>query len=335
MRQIDVSQLTKEQRSLIHNTVKVVFGKSLIGTTLDKDGKKLIKLARFVKGERDTRTKWVWPQEYTYFVVHKENCDTMKAAADLANYLNAPVSSISYAGTKDKRGKTTQLFCMRKREPEKIARAAERLTHLHVGNYTFHAEPLKLGSLRGNQFRLALRSIEVDAETIEASLTSLQCAGFINYYGMQRFGNCVAIPTHRVGLALLRGRFEEAVELVLKPRDGDPGFMRAVREHWWKHRDAEAAIKMLFRTNTGVEAKLLAGLQKNGPTDFVNALENVSVVIRFKVFFFCVECIHYTIWFASADSAQPASDVHPFVAKPGVERDRLAPCATRSGANGG
>lgn len=253
-----------------------MFGKNLIGSTIDKDDKKYIKLARFVKGERDTRSKWVWPQEYTYFVVHKENCDTMKAAADLASYMNTTASSISYAGTKDKRGKTTQQFCMRKREPEKIARAAERLTNLHIGNYTFHAEPLKLGSLRGNQFRIVLRQIDADAETIDASLSSLQKLGFINYYGMQRFGNCVAIPTHRVGLALLRGRFEEAVELVLKPRDDDAGFMRAVREHWWKNRDAEAALKMLFKTNTGVEAKLLAGLQKNGPNDFVNALENVS-----------------------------------------------------------
>lgn len=42
--------MSKEQRSLIHNTVKEVFGPALIGTTHDKNGKKFIKLARFVKG---------------------------------------------------------------------------------------------------------------------------------------------------------------------------------------------------------------------------------------------------------------------------------------------
>lgn len=279
-RQIDVDHLTKEQRSLIHNTVKEVFGKDLIGSTLDRDGRKHIKLARWVKGERDTRSKWLWPHEYTYFALHKENCDTMKAAADLAANLNAPVSALAYAGTKDKRGKTTQLFCMRKREPEKIARAAERLPHVHVGNYTFAPDTLRLGALRGNQFRLALRKIDTDAETIDASMASLKEAGFINYYGMQRFGNCVAIPTHRVGLALLRGQFQEAVELVLKPRDGDPTFMRALREHWWKNRDAGAALKMLYRSNGGVEARLLAGLHKNGPNDYVNALENIPRNMR-------------------------------------------------------
>lgn len=122
-----------------------------MGTTLDKAGKKHIKLARFVKGERDNRTKWVWPGEYTYFVLHKENVDTMKAVSDLAGNMNMNAGSMAYAGTKDKRGKTSQLVCMRKREPEKIIRAAERLPQVQVGNFTFKAYTLKLGSLCGNR----------------------------------------------------------------------------------------------------------------------------------------------------------------------------------------
>lgn len=201
----------------------------------------------------------------------------MKAASDLANNMNLNAGVLSYAGTKDKRGKTSQLFSIRKRDPEKILRAAERLPHIHVGNFSFKADPLRLGLLQGNRFRIALRHITAEAETIDASLTSLRENGFINYYGLQRFGNCAAIPTHRVGLALLRGEFDEAVELILKPREGDVQFMQAVREHWWKHRDAEAALKLLFRSNQGVEAKLLNGLAKNGPKDLVNSLENVTI----------------------------------------------------------
>lgn len=129
-------------------------------------------------------------------------------------------------------------------------------------------------------FRIALRHITAEPETIDASLTSLRENGFINYYGLQRFGNNAAIPTHQVGLALLRGKFDEAVELILKPRDGDVPFMTNVREHWWKHRDAEAALKMLFKSNKGVEAKLLAGLAKNGGSDYVNSLANVSAFVN-------------------------------------------------------
>lgn len=197
----------------------------------------------------------------------------------MASNMNMNPGSLSYAGTKDKRGKTTQLFSMRKRDPEKIKRAAERLPHIHVGNFTFKSDTLRLGLLKGNRFRIALRHITAEPETINASLTSLRENGFINYYGLQRFGNCAAIPTHRVGLALLRGDFAEAVELILKPRDGDVQFMTAVREHWWKHRNAEAALKLLFKSNRGVEAKLLTGLAKNGESNFLNALDNVSTIV--------------------------------------------------------
>lgn len=106
-------------------------------------------------------------------------------------------------------------------------------------------------------------------------MSSLKENGFINYYGLQRFGNSAVIPTHKVGLALLKGQFKEAVELILKPRDDDVHFMKAVREHWWRNRDAAAALKLLFKTNTGIEAKLLAGLSRHGKNDFINALENV------------------------------------------------------------
>lgn len=229
---------------------------------------------------KDNRSKWLWPHEYTYFVVHKENIDTMKAAADLAANLNTNVSAVAYAGTKDKRGKTSQWFCMRKREPEKIARAAQRIPNVHVGNFTFKPDTLKLGVLKGNRFRIALRHISVPADIITSSLKSLQENGFINYYGLQRFGNSATIPTHVVGLALLKGQFKEACELILKPRDGEAHYMQQVRKHWWHNRDAAAALKLLFKTNTGIEAKLLAGLAKNGANDFVNALENVPRNMR-------------------------------------------------------
>lgn len=202
--------MDKEQRSLIHNTVKTVHGPAVIGSTYERNGNKWIKFAKFTKkNARDQRVKWLWPHEYLYFIVHKENLDTMFAATNLAQNLSVNVSALSYAGTKDKRGKTSQWMCIRKREPEKIARAAEKLTNIHVGNFMFKATPLKLGLLKGNRFRVALRHITVPESVIETSMDNFKANGFINYYGLQRFGNCASIPTHRIGLTLLRGQFKE------------------------------------------------------------------------------------------------------------------------------
>lgn len=54
--------------------------------------------------------------------------------------------------------------------------------------------------------------------------------------------------------------------------------MQAAREHWWTNRDANEALKLIQRHDRGgrsIESKLLAGLAKNGPKDFINSLENV------------------------------------------------------------
>lgn len=97
------------------------------------------------------RSNWVWPHEYTYFLLHKDNVDTMQAVSSLAPMLSARASSITYAGTKDKRARTTQWACIRKREPLQIVRAAQKARNMYVGGFQFHEIPLKLGMLQGNR----------------------------------------------------------------------------------------------------------------------------------------------------------------------------------------
>lgn len=223
-------------------------------------------------------TKWLWPHEYVYFLLHKDNIDTMQAVATLAPLLSgARVSSLTYAGTKDKRGRTTQWVSIRRRDPTAIVKAAARLPNIHVGNFSFKPQPLKLGQLQGNRFRIALRNVSENDETIDQILQNFKQNGFINYYGLQRFGNHASVPTHEIGRALLKGNFKEACELILKPRDNDIPFMVGIRECWWNTRDAKKALDMFWNKGVGrgVEQHLLAGLVKNGPNDYVNSLENV------------------------------------------------------------
>ena len=42
--------------------------------------------------------------------------------------------------------------------------------------------------------------------------------GFINYYGLQRFGS-TSIPTHSIGIEILKTNYQEAVDLILKVND--------------------------------------------------------------------------------------------------------------------
>ncbi|KAL4719557.1 hypothetical protein ACJJTC_008556, partial [Scirpophaga incertulas] len=210
--EIDVTGMTKEQRTKIHEAVKKAFGSSVIGSTVSVDDKKYVRFEKYRKGVRvDTRVKWIWPGEYVYFVVYKENCDTMEAASLIAERLrmNLRPSTICFAGTKDRRAKTSQWMSMRRVQPASLARASAQLRALRLGNYKFLHEPLRLGMLSGNRFQIALRNVTAPEETIESACKQLVEKGFLNYYGLQRFGTRIGVPTYQIGLKLLLGQYQE------------------------------------------------------------------------------------------------------------------------------
>lgn len=71
--------------------------------------------------------------------------------------------------------------------------------------------------MRGNQFEIVLRDVVPDnCELVKSALEAVKRDGFINYFGMQRFGNCVTVPTHRLGAAILKSEFLEFMRLILE-----------------------------------------------------------------------------------------------------------------------
>lgn len=62
---------------------------------------------------------------------------------------------IKHAGTKDKRGNTTQMVSVRKLDANNVAKLS--LRNIWIGNYIYKDFTLKLGSLKGNRFRIILR----------------------------------------------------------------------------------------------------------------------------------------------------------------------------------
>ena len=57
-------------------------------------------------------------------------------------------------------------------------------------------------------------------ETVDRRCARVKERGFINYFGLQRFGTGGA-PTSEVGLAMLKEDWEGAVRLVMMPRIGE------------------------------------------------------------------------------------------------------------------
>lgn len=183
------------------------------------------------------------------------------------------------AGTKDKRGITTQLVTVKryKRTIEELWDQVNGLHHgrskggfkggkfnkggslgrdglmptergdrgMRIGDLTYVKTPLDLGMLEGNRFSIVLRNVEAQSEdVINSALKTLQDTGFINFYGMQRFGNS-SVPTHAVGLALLQSDWKEAARLLLSERDGDSDDVKYARRCWNEERDAKKALQYM------------------------------------------------------------------------------------------
>ncbi|RZC42508.1 pseudouridylate synthase 7 -like protein, partial [Asbolus verrucosus] len=274
--ELDATNLTKEDRTKIHECVKKVFGKKIVANTGTVDGKKKMTFKKHDGKIVDHRFKWPEDKgEYVHFLVYKECLDTLEACLRIASCLRMPASSLNYAGVKDKRAKTTQWFSVKKVEPWKLIIKTKCLTNIRIGNIVFKKEPLKLGQLVGNKFRIALRNVTGKDDLVEKSLQSLAENGFINYYGLQRFGNDKEVPTFSVGVQLLLGNWKEACQIILKPTKSDhPDHdISKAKKMFFESGDASKALEQ-FNGNkdTCIEYLLLSGLSKGHSNDFVNAL---------------------------------------------------------------
>ncbi|GIY92393.1 pseudouridylate synthase 7 homolog, partial [Caerostris extrusa] len=188
----------------------------------------------------------------------------------ISSYFRVQPKVFSYAGSKDKRGKTSQLVSAYKIKPERLLSINKEFNNIKVGNIIYKNEQLKLGDLWGNHFAIVLRQLDGDPETIGKAIDSLSAKGFINYYGMQRFGT-QCIPTHSIGRMLLHSNWAGAIDLILTPRQEDPEDLLAAKQIWTQSKDAKLALQNLKR-KFGIEGKLLSGLASTHEKDLYNAL---------------------------------------------------------------
>ncbi|XP_072401441.1 pseudouridylate synthase 7 homolog [Diabrotica undecimpunctata] len=286
--EIDIDELDKDARLEIHNCIKSHFGQKIVSSTIVVDGKRKMQFKKFDKEARQD-VRYQWPPdkgEYVYFILYKEKMDTLEATLKISSALNMSASKFTQAGTKDKRGVTSQWFCVRKVEPWKLIQKTKNLFHIRIGNFEFKDVPLALGQLKGNKFRIALRNITASDETISAAMNHLKENGFINYYGLQRFGNDKDVPTFQVGISLLQGKWKEAIDLILKPKASDDlnsiqGDVVKAKNVYMETGDATKAYNVLQNNKSNaVEAKLLEGLKDANDNDYVNALEKVPRSMR-------------------------------------------------------
>lgn len=301
----------KATRTALHQAVRELFGGKLdseTDTTSPQDdggSQVVIKWSRRGGGRGggrggrgggggDRAPRGTYPP-YIHFTLQKTNRDTQDALAHLSRILHVNIKDISVAGTKDKRAVTIQRVALRrhnktvedvwklangqvgrKSRDEALTRRGDR--GIRIADLNYRKSFLELGMLKGNAFVITLRSVQVDSvDTLNRALNSMKHKGFINYYGMQRFGTAT-IPTHSIGLALLKSDWHHAVSLILRNRPGEHPEVVAAREAWLNDGDLDKALELMPRRVVAERCILESYKKQKGDTR--NAMGALSMIPR-------------------------------------------------------
>ena len=227
---------------------------------------------------------------HTVFRATLRGWDTNDFADALSKKLGISRERVSWAGTKDKRAVTTQLFSVRDVDPGEVPEV--RNAQIEVLGRA--GRPVLFGDLAGNTFEIRVREAErpENADAVARELRAFAggdpedpgvSGGVPNFFGHQRFGSLRHI-THRVGLEVVRGEWEAAVlEYVTTTSEAEPTDTREAREWAEETRDWAGAVERIpgrLRYERSMCHALADAGGEPGPEEFREALETLPTNLQ-------------------------------------------------------
>ncbi len=140
--------------------------------------------------------------EWLFLLVEKRDLSTPALVDHISGALGISRDQIGTAGRKDGFAITRQFVCV----PARSFQSADQIAtdRIAVLDQCRHGNKLRIGQLRGNQFRILLRDVSNEtAGHAEAIVSELKRVGFPNWFGDQRFG--ARDDSDELGLRLLCG----------------------------------------------------------------------------------------------------------------------------------
>ncbi|KAJ3566416.1 hypothetical protein NP233_g7023 [Leucocoprinus birnbaumii] len=294
---------SKEMRTSFHKTIRELFNGRLDSETdtsnssADDGSRIVVRWGRRggrgggTRGTAERAPRGTYPP-YIHFTLQKTNRDTQDALGHLSRSLRVNVKDLSVAGTKDKRGVTVQRVSLKRGNKSvedvwKQVNGSGRRSNdaifkergergIRIADLNYRKASLELGMLKGNAFVITLRNVKVESmDVLEEAMNTIKHKGFINYYGMQRFGTA-SVPTHSIGLILLRSEWQKAVDLILSKRHGEHPDVVAAREAWLDHGDLERALELMPRRVVAERCILESYKKQKGETR--NAMGALSTI---------------------------------------------------------
>ena len=211
---------------------------------------------------------------FTIADVTVTNWETNHLVRDMSNWLHISRQRIGFAGTKDKRARTTRLMSFYNIPMAELSKV--KLKDVEIENIYVSDRPIKIGNLIGNRFEIIVRNIDnkIKSNSIKDIASAIEkYGGFPNFYGIQRFG-IVRPITHIVGKYIVNDDFENAVmSYVANPMDGEDKESYELRKQLDKTHDFAEALKS-YPNKLNFEKAMLNKLVVD-QKDFVGALKEL------------------------------------------------------------
>ncbi len=198
---------------------------------------------------------------YAYFILEKRNWTSLKALQYIAKQLRVNVKRFAIAGQKDRQAITRQHVSVYQIS-ERILNSV-RLKDLNIEFLGYGDNPIRLGQLKGNKFKIVARELEKPFKPF---------GSVANYYDDQRFGG-YRPNLHLIGKDVLLGKYEDAVKgFLLYPFPGESEDY--VEARTWMEKNWGTWKAQKFSRHMNYERSLV-GYLANNPEDFKGALKQL------------------------------------------------------------
>lgn len=209
--------------------------------------------------------------EHVYAEIQKVGMTTFDAIRHLSEALKVHPRDIGYAGMKDARAITRQIFSILGTSEHAVMEL--KLPNLTVQWAARHGNKLRLGHLKANRFAIKIRDVNpTDVVKLRPVIDLLQKRGMPNFFGEQRFGR--RGNNDLLGAALIRGDNVAVLKLLLgspNPEIDDRATLLARR--MFDERNNDESMKHWPR-RSGLERRILARLIKTKkPNGAVRAID--------------------------------------------------------------
>jgi len=180
---------------------------------------------------------------FTLYRLEKAGIGTPEALAVVSRSWHVRRADFSFAGLKDRYGRTGQVVSLRKGPGRNFEGKGFKLNYLGRSR-----EPAGRGTIVRNRFRIVLRDLAADeAGRVEERAREAAVCGFPDYYDDQRFGSLRGTHGAFVAAALLEGDHEKALRLAIaSPSRADRSRLRKrrvlLKEKWGAWGDLAGAL---------------------------------------------------------------------------------------------